>query len=285
MCRWLAYSGSPIRMGSVITEPVNSLIHQSRDAQLGATALNADGFGVGWYVPGQVEPALFRSLQPAWGDPNIEEITRHVESGTFIAHVRAATGTPVQQTNCHPFRHERWLWAHNGMIREFPKVKRDLVLAVEPGLFPAVQGTTDSEVMFYLALTFGLADDPPAAVARMAGFVEDVGRGHGVEHPLQMTVATTDGQCLWVFRYSSEGASRSLFFTRATSTLCELHPEIEALRQVSDETRLVVSEPLVPLADAWVEVPESHCGVVRPGDDQLLPFVPVAPAPSTSPGR
>ncbi len=277
MCRWLAYSGSPIPMANLITKPVNSLIHQSRDAQMGATAINADGFGVGWYAPGNPEPALFRSLQPAWGDPNIEEITEHVESGMFIAHIRATTGTPVQQTNCHPFRHGTWLWAHNGLVREFAKVKRDLVLAIEPDLFPSIQGTTDSEVMFYLAQTFGLADDAPTAVARMVGFVEDVGRAHGVEHPIQMTVATTDGVNLWVFRYSSEHASRTLFFTRDTATLRQLHPEIEGLRHVSDETRLVVSEPLLPLPDAWVEVPESHCGIVRPGDDELIPFEPIIP--------
>jgi len=275
MCRWLAYSGSPIPMANLITKPVNSLIHQSRDAHMGATALNADGFGVGWYTQGMVEPALFRSLQQAWGDPNIEEITQHIESGTFVAHVRATTGTPVQQTNCHPFRHGRWLWAHNGMVREFGKVKRDLVMAIAPELFPDLQGTTDSEVMFFLAQTFGLAKDPPAAVEAMAAFVEDVGRAHGVEQPLQMTVATTDGTDLWVFRYSSEHVSRSLFFTRSPATLRDLHPEIAALREVSDETRLVVSEPLVPLPDAWVEVPESHCGVVRStGEDELVPFSP-----------
>lgn len=25
-------------------------------------------------------------------------------------HIRASSGSAVQQTNCHPFRHERWLW-------------------------------------------------------------------------------------------------------------------------------------------------------------------------------
>jgi hypothetical protein len=39
----------------------------------------------------------------------------------------------------------------------------------------------------------------------MVAFVEERGHAHGVEHPLQMTVATTDGESLWAFRYSSEG--------------------------------------------------------------------------------
>ena len=94
---------------------------------------------------------------------------------------------------------------HNGLIRDFHEVKRDLVLEVDPSLYPAIEGSTDSEVFFFLALTLGLEDDPPAAVEHAVGLIESVGRRHGVEHPIQMTVATTDGRSVWAFRYSSEG--------------------------------------------------------------------------------
>ena len=47
---------------------------------------------------------------------------------------------------------------------------------------------------------------------------------------------------------------------------------------VSDESRLVVSEPLGDLAGAWNEVPESSYGVIQPGDDALLPFTPAVTA-------
>jgi hypothetical protein len=98
--------------------------------------------------------------------------------------------------------------------------------------------------MFHLALTFGLEDDPVAAVERMVGFVEETGRNHGIEHPVQMTVATTDGRTVWAFRYSSEGDSRSLYFSTRMDTLKALHPESAELAALSDETRVVVSEPL-----------------------------------------
>ena len=62
------------------------------------------------------------------------------QAGRVFAHIRATTGTAVQQTNCHPFRHGRWLWMHNGAIADFPAVKRDLTLAVDPQLFPAHRG-------------------------------------------------------------------------------------------------------------------------------------------------
>ena len=173
MCRWLAYSGSPILLEELLYKPAHSLIDQSMHARMGATTTNGDGFGVGWYTSGDT-PGVFREVGPAWSDRNLRELAGHVASPLFLAHIRASTGTAVQQTNCHPFRHGRWLWVHNGMIREFAKVKRELVLAVDPSLYPAIEGSADSEVMFFLALTFGLEHDPPTAVERMAGFIEAV---------------------------------------------------------------------------------------------------------------
>jgi hypothetical protein len=108
------------------------------------------------------------------------------------------------------------------------------------------------------------------------GLIEKVGRAHGVEHPIQMTVATTDGASIWAFRYSSEGSSRSLFFSTAVETLRAHYPDLALLQDLSDETRLVVSEPLGDLSGAWNEVPESSYGVVQAGQDELRPFTPRA---------
>jgi predicted glutamine amidotransferase len=274
MCRWLVYSGSPILLEELLYKPAHSLIDQSRHAQLGVDTTNGDGFGVGWYGVGQDDPALFRGTGPAWSDRNLREIAGHVKSPLFLAHIRASTGTPVQETNCHPFRHGQWLWMHNGMIADFKRVKRDLVLAVDPELFPSIEGSTDSEVMFYLALTLGLRDDPPGSVERMVGLVETVGRSHGIENPIQMTVATSDGQRVWAFRYSSEHRSRSLYYSTDVRTLREQHPDNENLHLLSDETRLIVSEPLGELAGAWNEVPESSYGVIQEGRDEIHTFRP-----------
>jgi predicted glutamine amidotransferase len=163
---------------------------------------------------------------------------------------------------------------HNGLIREVPLLRRELMLAVDESLFASIEGTTDSETMFYLALTLGLESDPVAAVERMVGFVEATGQRHGVELPIQMTIATTDGRSLYAFRYSSEGESRSLYFSTRMDALQALHPENEALAALSDETRVVVSEPLGDLEGAWNEVPESHVGIIQPGADELRPFTP-----------
>jgi predicted glutamine amidotransferase len=277
MCRWLAYSGSPVLLEELLYKPKHSLIDQSLHSTMGAETTNGDGFGIGWYGDGDT-PGTFHSIEPAWNERNLRELSSHLRSGLVFAHIRASSGSPVQETNCHPFRYGSRLWMHNGLISEFSRVKRELVLAVDPSLYPRIEGSTDSEVFFFLALTMGLEDDPPGAVERAVGYIEHVGRSAGVEHPIQMTVATTNGTSVWAFRYSSERRSRSLYFSTRVDTLREQHPEVEVLRQLSDESRLVVSEPLGDLKGAWNEVPESSYGVVQAGQDELHPFTPRPPA-------
>jgi len=166
---------------------------------------------------------------------------------------------------------------HNGSITGFHEMKRDLALAVRPDLYPDIEGSKDSEHFFFLALTQGLEDDPPTAVAEAVGIVERVARTHGVEFPMQMTVATTDGETTWAFRYSSEGRSRSLFHSADVSTLREQYPDNPQLHQLSDDARLVVSEPLGDLRGAWREVPDASSVVVRGGHIELSPFAPKDP--------
>lgn len=284
MCRWLAYSGSPVLLEELLYGPKNSLIVQSLHSQLGAEETNGDGFGVGWYGKHET-PAIFHSIEPAWNDRNLHELAGHISSGVVFAHIRASTGSPVQQTNCHPFRHGRWLWMHNGFVGDFHRVKRDLVLAIDPALYPEIEGSTDTEVLFHLALTFGLEDDPPNAVARTIGLVETVGEKLDVEHPFQGTIATTDGDSIWAFRYSSLGDARSLFYSTKIDTLRELYPENELLRDLDVESRLVVSEPLGDLPGAWNEVPESSWGVIKPGQDELESFSPRTETPGAARAR
>ncbi len=283
MCRWLAYTGSPVLIQDALYTPAHSLIDQSLHSRLGAETTNGDGFGIGWY-DAEPNPGVFRSIEPAWNDANLRELAGHVRSHLFFSHIRAAIGSAVQQTNCHPFRHGRWLFMHNGFIDGFATIKRDLVLAVDESLYPEIKGQTDTEVLFNLALTFGLEEDPPEAIARAIGLVEATGHQRGVKYPFQGTIATSDGERLWAFRYSSEGKSRSLFFSRDVRTLKELYPERAILQQLSDDARIIVSEPIGDLPGAWNEVPEGSYGVAGHGDDQLRPFKvkpPTKAAPAT----
>ena len=157
MCRWLAYSGSPIRLEELLLKRDRSLIDQSLHSRLGATTTNGTASASAGTTTPTRRGSTAASIRPGTTRTS-RELAAGISSRLFLAHIRASTGTAIQETNAHPFRHGRWLWMHNGLIREFPRLRRELVLAVDDSLFPSIEGTTDSETMFYLALTFGLEE-------------------------------------------------------------------------------------------------------------------------------
>jgi glutamine amidotransferase len=275
MCRWMAWLGQPVLIDELLFKTQHGIVDQSLHARMGAEPTNGDGFGLGWYGSGD-GPAVYRSVSPAWGDPNLRELAAHIESPLFIVHVRAAIGSPVQETNCHPFRHGRWLFVHNGYVAGYSLLHRELLFAVDPALFGSIEGTTDSEILFHLALTFGLQDEPLPALERMAGFVEALAYERAIESPLQMTIGVSDGERLYAVRYSTERASRTLFVSEDVAAVRALHPENARFQRMTDEDRVVVSEPVSDLPGVWREVPESTALIVQRGPDEQREFTPQA---------
>jgi len=273
MCRWLAYSGSPILLEEVLFKTDHSLIDQSLRATDAPTTTNGDGFGIGWYGK-RDKPGVYRDVRPAWNDKNLQALAAQIEAPMFLAHVRATTGSPVQRTNCHPFNHENWLFVHNGAINEFGKLHRELAFAVSPELFPYISGSTDSELMFLLALTFGMEGDVQAGIARMAGFVEHAAAKQGIGDALQMTLGISDGESLFAVRYSTVGDSRSLFHSASREATMEIAPETG---RFSRDARAIVSEPLSHLREEWIPVPESSFVKISRGEVVCEPFAPIAP--------
>jgi predicted glutamine amidotransferase len=274
MCRWMAWSGQSVLIEELLFKPKHGLIDQSLRSRMGVETTNGDGFGLGWYGTAIPEPALYHSVAPAWGDVNLRELAGHVESHLYLAHVRATTGTAIQQTNCHPFRHGRWLFVHNGVINGFEQMRRDLLLAVAPEFFAGIQGSTDSEIIFHLALTYGLESDPVHALERAIGLVEATAARYGVENAIQASIGVTDGERVWAFRYSTERRSRTLFVSVEASAVRELHIDNPRLAQLQDEDRLIVSEPLADLPGVWAEIPESTVMIIQPGPDESRSFEP-----------
>jgi predicted glutamine amidotransferase len=244
MCRWLAYKGAQVYLEKLIFDPQNSLASQSLSAQHSNWPTNGDGFGVGWYG-GRAQPGLFRDVLPAWNDSNLRNVSAQIESRLFFAHVRASTGTSTSRTNCHPFRHKEWLFMHNGQIGGFERIRRDLMMRVESALFRELQGTTDSELFFYLLLGNGAADDPIEAFRRTVSDVLEVMEEHQVSEPFRMSAALSDGDCVHAIRYASDAQAPSLFYG-AADTL------------VQADGVLVASEPLGIDSGPWQEIPQSH---------------------------
>jgi len=274
MCRWLAYCGRPIFLETLIREPENSLVNQSRHALQSVSATNGDGFGVGWYGE-RPEPGVFRDILPAWNDENLRSLSGQIRSRLFFAHVRASTGTPTARANCHPFNHGEWMFMHNGVVGGFDRIRRDLALAVAPELYARIAGTTDSEIFFYLLLSNGLGDDPVAAMTRTIGQVVGVMRAAGVSEPFKMTAALSNGRAIHALRYASDGAAPSLFYGCGVQPRCASGNTLEATK----ESILILSEPLDHCEEQWSEVPESHALVAGDGGVAIRPIaiVPVEP--------
>jgi len=96
----------------------------------------------------------------------------------------------------------------------------------------------------------------------------------GVKHPIRMTVAASNGERVWAFRYSSDGRPASLFHSVDGATRRLQFPQNRILHDLSDDSRLILSEPFGGLEGAWKEVPQAAYAIVGGGEDRIGPFSP-----------
>jgi glutamine amidotransferase len=239
MCRWLTYSGSSIYLETLLFEPENSLIHQSLHARKARVATNGDGFGLGWYGERDL-PGTYHETLPAWNDQNLKSLAHQIRARLFFAHVRASTGTATTRANCHPFSHGRWMFMHNGQIGGYERIRRALEQLIPDEYYAQRQGTTDSELIFYLLFRYGLEADPALALERTTHAILEVMRRHRVAEAFRMTASLTDGTTVWAIRYATDADPPSLYYGRVADGL------------------MVVSEPLDTMADHWKPVPPGH---------------------------
>lgn len=254
MCRWLSYSGRPLYLESLLFEPENSLIQQSLHARKTTVTTNGDGFGLGWYGD-RNRPGLYREILPAWNDCNLKSLAHQIRSSLFFAHVRASTGTATSRANCHPFSHGSWMFMHNGQVGGYERIRRQLDNMIPDALYPSRQGTTDSELFFYLLFRYGLERDPAGAFQQAVRAVIDVMRAAAIAEPFRMTAALANGSTIFALRFSTDAQPPSLYWSNMSGDLT------------------VVSEPLDAAADHWNEVPASHfLRAEAPGRVILEPF-------------
>lgn len=250
MCRFLAYRGEPIFLEDLVCAPAHSLVHQSLYAEEAKTVTNGDGFGIGWYGERET-PATFRDVRPAWSDENLLAICSNVKSGTFFAHIRAATGTATSRANCHPFVHGRFMFMHNGQIGGFNAIRRQVEALIPDPLYAARGGTTDSEAIFLIALGHGLAGDPIGAMARALSDIRRIMARHGIQEALRFSAALTDGEHLYAYRWACDAKPPTLYYRE-------------------DERGLtIVSEPITHVRQDWREVPKGCTLVAGPGGVRL----------------
>lgn len=152
MCRLAAYYGPPLQLNRLLTEPEHSLLKQSwAPKEMREAALNADGFGFGWYADDGA-PATYANTCPMWSDANLESLGRTLSATLWLANVRSATpGQSISHANTQPFRQGRLLFLHNGYIRDFGERRRPAFHAfLRPEIQASIRGDTDSEYLFAL---------------------------------------------------------------------------------------------------------------------------------------
>ncbi len=240
MCRFLAYLGSPVFLEDIIIKPCHSLVHQSLNACEAKTATNGDGFGLGWYSERKT-PGLYRDLRPAWSDENLGALCAQVRSHAFFAHIRAATGTVTSRINCHPFVHEHYMFMHNGQVGCYEKLKRKLENLIPDHLYNERGGTTDSEIIFLIALANGADKDPLAAMVKTLETIWAMMENCGVCEPLRFAAAWSDGKTLHAFRWASDGKAPTLYWKENNGSL------------------MVASEPTDKCHESWHLIPQAHC--------------------------
>ena len=261
MCRWNAFRpAAPV--DELLFRTEHGLIDQSLHSRMGAETTNGDGFGVGWYGAGE-DPARYRSVAPPGATTNLRELAAHVESPLFLAHIRATTGSRCSRPTATPsatgvaVRPQR-------RHRRLPRMRRDLLLAVDPALFDGIAGLDRLR-----AAVLPRADLRPRAGparrgrargrARRGDRARARGREPGADDArLQRRRAAVGGALL--VRAQLAHAVR----LRGRDALRRLHPDNPRC-SARDEDRVVVSEPLADLPGAWIEVPESTALIVQPG--------------------
>jgi predicted glutamine amidotransferase len=271
MCRFTFYKGKPLGLGALLTEPEHSLIHQSFQAREREEPLNGDGFGIAWYADGHDEPALFRSVTPAWSNQNLRELSRVTASACVLAHVRAATqGLQVGEPNCHPFRRGGLAFMHNGDIGGFAAIRRPLLDMLSDAAFEGIRGTTDSEHFFALLCdeldgatgSAAMASAFRRTIARVAALVDAHARG---EH-MYLNAVLTDGHSAVACRYTTDepGNADSLYTNRGRRYVCEggVCRMLDA-GEANGSAIMISSEPLSG-DGGWETVPVNHLVRVEP---------------------
>ncbi|MGM0482152.1 MAG: class II glutamine amidotransferase [Pseudomonadota bacterium] len=230
---------------------MNSRLNYNAAGQLLST--NGDGFGIGWYDK-RAEPGVFKDDQPAWYDNNLKNLSHQIRSPLFMAHIRATTTGDIQRTNCHPFSYKNWLFQHNGQISHFPKLRRELQMKIAPELFPCLHGNTDSETFFLLAVTYGLLDNPKAALQKMVRTLLKSLRALDEDGVLNLSCALSDGKKLYTFLYSYNEAPMTQFYSTDGSCVREFG---NAKCRLPNTSAVIVSEPLDNVNDKWEEIPNN----------------------------
>jgi len=261
---------------------------------------NIDGLGVAWYTDARndfipscngLRPALYKTVQPPLNDLNFRQICANTQSKICFAHIRAATSTATTPVNNHPFVFGRHAFMHNGFISDFLSIRRQMCELLDQDAYGNVLGSTDSEHLAALYITYltsgrgraaweeqystsEMADALHRAVSTVISLQQQV---LGVEsaQPNCLNLAATDGSQLIAYRFRNHAVEQppSLYYsTTAGVTLNSKYPDRAdggsnpgASKEAKEHGShvIVASEPSTYKEEDWELIRKNCCLTVE----------------------
>ncbi len=196
MCRLVAYRGSPAPLARLVFGGSHSLYRQSwAPGELLSGSVNVDGWGVSWWVPGSDRPVRLARAEPVWFDADLPRLLETLAAGCALAALRNTTpGLPVDRSGLLPMNRDRWAFVLNGYVPAFrARHMRRLRAELPDALYARLEGVSDAETLFHLALA-SLAEGaaPAAALVHVRDMVA-AQLGPREAAPMTMVLSGADG--------------------------------------------------------------------------------------------
>jgi glutamine amidotransferase len=284
VCRVVAYLGEPLSLRHVLYDTDSSLVRQSYSPRMMETFLNLAGFGMVAWDPCSVQaedPFAYRATTLPAFDRNLRNLAAKLAPTSLIAHVRGVTHSEhvlVSETNLHPFRFHgaQVALAHNGHLREFARMRYDLIRHIRPELAQHISGTTDSEWIYALVLSqledpHGVPETRELADAGAAALriLREVRAQHEIDtsSPVNLFLATSQTLVATRFSFDYGWYPDEDSMLETDLPYCSLWYTVggeyvqrngSTAMAASDTPRslLIASEPLTLDTSTWLEVPE-----------------------------
>ncbi len=284
MCRVLGYLGRPIPLAHLLYETDSSLVRQAYSPRMMAVFLNLAGFGMTAWDPDSVnpdEPFTYKVTTLPLFDRNLRNLAQKISPTCLLAHVRGVTDSEeevIAEQNLHPFRfHDvNVTLAHNGHLREFARMRYDLVEHVRPEFIRRIEGTTDSEWIY--ALVLSQLEDPHGmpeaaeivdATVKALSIIRAVRERNGIETSSPLNLFISTGRCLVATRFSfdygwypendtlleTDLPYVSLWYTLGHEYV-QRAGEWTMVGSDRASSLLIASEPLTSDTSSWLEAPE-----------------------------
>ncbi len=261
MCRLFGFRSS-VQSGAhrSLVEAENSLLQQAQ--------YHRDGWGIGYYI-GR-DAYIIKSEAGAHDCERFRLASSRLQSHAFVVHVRRATVGEKDYLNSHPFRFGRWIFAHNGTLEGFDKLKPWVLDNIAESHLPLIFGTTDSEHLFHYLLTamgrngIDRAGHDEVSAEHVGQVVREAidtlfrqAKAHKVAPPI-LNFVLTNGDAFLAMR-----AGKDLFFATQKFKCADFEdcaePRkvcMEPVRPDSWVNHLIVSSERIGDEDVWEELPQ-----------------------------